>query len=132
MNKVCLKKRHPLLNLRLPAGEEPRAHERVVGGEELEVAHRPPRADRGGVHHDDHRHEQVHEAEQRGASKEELLQILGRARAKKGMFEGNLQDGELEIGQVSALLDDILPAAVITENIWKEFNEALTNPLGSS
>ena len=75
---------------------------------------------------------QVHEAEQRGASKEELLQILGRARAKKGMFEGNLQDGELEIGQVSALLDDILPAAAITENIWKEFSEALTNPLGSS
>ncbi len=77
-------------------------------------------------------YKQVHEAEQRGASKEELLQILGRARAKKGMFEGNLNEGELEIGQVSALLDDILPAAIITENIWKEFNEALTNPLGSS
>jgi enoyl-[acyl-carrier protein] reductase II len=77
-------------------------------------------------------YKQVHEAEQRGATKEELLQILGRARAKKGMFEGNLNDGELEIGQVSALLDDILPAAVITENIWKEFNEALSNPLGSS
>ncbi len=77
-------------------------------------------------------YKQVHEAEQRGASKEELLQILGRARAKKGMFEGNLQDGELEIGQVSVLLNEILPAAIITENIWKEFNEALTNPLGSS
>jgi enoyl-[acyl-carrier protein] reductase II len=75
-------------------------------------------------------YKQVHEAEQRGASKEELLQILGRARAKKGMFEGNLEDGELEIGQVSALLDDILPAAVITENIWAEFNEALAHPLG--
>ncbi len=75
-------------------------------------------------------YKQVHEAEQRGASKEELLQILGRARAKKGMFEGNLEDGELEIGQVSALLDDILPAAVITENIWAEFNEALSHPLG--
>jgi enoyl-[acyl-carrier protein] reductase II len=74
-------------------------------------------------------YKQVHEAEQRGASKEELLQILGRARAKKGMFEGNLEDGELEIGQVSALLDDILPASVITENIWTEFNEALSNPL---
>ncbi|HLO38583.1 MAG TPA: hypothetical protein VK173_08835, partial [Lacibacter sp.] len=75
-------------------------------------------------------YKQVHEAEQRGASKEELLQILGRARAKKGMFEGNLNEGELEIGQVSALLDDILPASVITENIWAEFNEALSNPLG--
>lgn len=77
-------------------------------------------------------YKQVHEAEQRGATKEELLQILGRARAKKGMFEGNLNEGELEIGQVSALLDDILPAAVITENIWNEFNEALGNPLVST
>lgn len=74
-------------------------------------------------------YKQVQEAEQRGASKEELIQLLGRARAKRGMFEGNLNDGELEIGQVSVLLDDILPAAVITENIWKEFNKALANPL---
>ncbi len=74
---------------------------------------------------------QVQEAEQRGASKEEMQQLLGRARAKKGMFEGNLQEGELEIGQVSALLDDILPAAVITENIWQEFLTALENPLAS-
>lgn len=77
-------------------------------------------------------YKQVQEAEQRGASKEELIQLLGRARAKRGMFEGNLNEGELEIGQVSALLDDILPAAVIIENIWKEFNEALANPLGSA
>jgi len=71
---------------------------------------------------------QVLEAEQKGANQQELLQLLGRARAKKGMFEGNLAEGELEIGQVSALLDDILPAAVITENIWREFREALANP----
>ena len=77
-------------------------------------------------------YKQVQEAEQRGASKEELIQLLGRARAKRGMFEGNLNEGELEIGQVSALLDDILPAATITENIWMEFNEALANPLGSA
>lgn len=77
-------------------------------------------------------YKQVHEAEQRGATKEELLQILGRARAKKGMFEGNLNEGELEIGQVSALLDDILPAAVITENLWHEFLEACNNPLGNN
>jgi enoyl-[acyl-carrier protein] reductase II len=76
-------------------------------------------------------YKQVLEAEQRGASKEEMQQLLGRARAKKGMFEGNLQEGELEIGQVSALLDDILPATVITENIWQEFLTALTNPLAS-
>ncbi len=75
-------------------------------------------------------YKQVQEAEQRGASKEEMQQLLGRARAKKGMFEGNLQDGELEIGQVSALLDDILPASIITQNIWQEFQTALQNPLG--
>lgn len=72
---------------------------------------------------------QVQEAEDRGASKEELIQLLGRARAKKGMFEGDLAEGELEIGQVSALLDDILPAANITHNLWKEFKEALAQPL---
>src|SRR5690606_38574372 len=57
--------------------------------------------------------QQVQEAENRCASKEELIQLLGRARAKKGMFEGNLDEGELEIGQVSAILKDLLPAAFI-------------------
>jgi len=71
----------------------------------------------------------VQAAEQKGATQLELIQLLGRARAKKGMFEGDLTEGELEIGQVSALLNDILPAAVITENIWREFQEALVNPL---
>jgi len=74
-------------------------------------------------------YEEVQAAEDRGAAKEELIELLGRARAKKGMFEGELEQGELEIGQVSSLLNDILPAATITENIWKEFQEALTNPL---
>lgn len=75
-------------------------------------------------------YQKVAEAELRGAAKEELLQLLGRARAKKGMFEGDLAEGELEIGQVSALLDDILPAAEITENIWQEFLDAMGDPLG--
>jgi len=75
-------------------------------------------------------YQQVQAAEDRGANKEELIQLLGRARAKKGMFEGDLNEGELEIGQVSALLDDILPAAQITENIWSEFHDALKNPIG--
>lgn len=75
-------------------------------------------------------YQQVQEAEQRAASKEEMQQLLGRARAKKGMFEGNMEEGELEIGQVSALLNDILPAATITQNIWQEFEAALQNPLG--
>ncbi len=75
-------------------------------------------------------YKQVQEAERKAATEAELQQLLGRARAKKGMFEGNLSEGELEIGQVSALLDEILPAAVITENIWREFREALENPTG--
>jgi enoyl-[acyl-carrier protein] reductase II len=57
----------------------------------------------------------------RGASVEELKQVLGRARAKRGMFEGDLEEGELEIGQVSAALDGILPAATIVERIMMEY-----------
>lgn len=73
--------------------------------------------------------QQVQEAELRGANEEELKEILGRARAKKGMHEGDLDEGELEIGQVSALVKEILPAGKIVENIWAEFKEALANPL---
>jgi enoyl-[acyl-carrier protein] reductase II len=72
---------------------------------------------------------QVAEAERRGASAEELKALLGRGRAKRGMYEGNLDEGELEIGQVSALLHDILPAAQIVKNLWVEFGEAAKNPL---
>jgi enoyl-[acyl-carrier protein] reductase II len=72
---------------------------------------------------------QVQEAEWNGATLAELKTLLGRARAKKGMFEGNLEEGELEIGQVSALLNEILPAGTIVKNLWREFNEALTNPV---
>ena len=72
---------------------------------------------------------EVQEAERKGATQEELKTLLGRARAKKGMFEGNLEEGELEIGQVSSLLDSILPAATIVKNLWNEFSEALTNPV---
>lgn len=74
-------------------------------------------------------YKKVQEAEWRGASVEELKELLGRARAKKGMFEGDLDEGELEIGQVSALLDDILPAGRILKNIWTEFEEALSEPV---
>jgi enoyl-[acyl-carrier protein] reductase II len=72
---------------------------------------------------------QVKEAELRGAGPEELRQLLGRARAKKGMFEGQLTEGELEIGQVSALLNDILPAGKIVEQVWEEFMNGLKNPI---
>jgi len=73
--------------------------------------------------------EEVSQAELRGATIDELKAILGRARAKKGMFEGNLDEGELEIGQGSALLRDILPAAEIVKNVWQEFEGALNNPI---
>lgn len=55
----------------------------------------------------------------------ELKELLGRARAKKGMFEGDMEEGELEIGQISGLIDEILPAKTIVENILLEYKEAL-------
>lgn len=73
----------------------------------------------------------VQAAEERGASPEELTALLGRARAKKGMFEGDLEEGELEIGQVSALLGKIVPAGRIVEELWQEFTSGLANPLGN-
>lgn len=59
------------------------------------------------------------------ASKEDLAALLGRGRAKRGMFEGDLTEGELEIGQVSSTINDILPAAEIIKQMIKEYNEAL-------
>ena len=73
--------------------------------------------------------EQVEAAEQAGASKESLQILLGKGRAKKGMLEGDLNEGELEIGQVSALIRDILPAADIIENLWFEFRKSWAEPL---
>ncbi len=67
--------------------------------------------------------QQVSAAEEKGAGKEELLNILGRARAKKGMFEGDMEEGELEIGQISGLIHEIKPAAQIVHEIVTEFNE---------
>jgi len=72
---------------------------------------------------------QVQEAERRGASQEELKTLLGRGRAKKGMFEGNLDEGELEIGQASCLLDSVLPAGDIVKKVWQEFLDGLQNPI---
>ena len=63
----------------------------------------------------------VQEAEDRGAKPEELAEILGRARAKKGMFEGDMTEGELEIGQVASLIREVKPAGEIVQEIWSEF-----------
>jgi len=57
-------------------------------------------------------------------TQEDLKKLLGRARAKKGMFEGDLEEGELEIGQIAGLIDDILPVKEIIEQIITEFNIA--------
>lgn len=65
--------------------------------------------------------QQVQKAYIKGTTKEELQQILGRARAKRGMFEGDLIEGELEIGQVSGMIKNLKPAREIVEELWQEF-----------
>lgn len=72
---------------------------------------------------------QVQQAENNCASVDELQKLLGRGRAKLGMFEGNLAEGELEIGQVSAIIKNIKPAAEIVEEMYKEYKEALNQPV---
>ena len=66
-------------------------------------------------------YQQVIEAESRGDSVEELSKLLGRSRAKRGMFEGDIDEGELEIGQVSSMIADIKPVKEIIEEIMNEF-----------
>lgn len=66
--------------------------------------------------------EEVDVAEKRGASKEELISLLGKRRSKLGIFEGNLDEGELEIGQVSATLTKIQPAKDILNEIWNDYS----------
>lgn len=67
---------------------------------------------------------EVQQAEYRGASADELKALLGRARAKKGMFEGDMNEGELEIGQVSSLIKEIKPASNIMEELLSEYAQA--------
>jgi enoyl-[acyl-carrier protein] reductase II len=69
-------------------------------------------------------YQEVQELYAKGATKEELIQLLGRARAKRGMFEGDLDDGELEIGQIAGLIHEIQPVSTIFENIITEFQLA--------
>jgi enoyl-[acyl-carrier protein] reductase II len=67
----------------------------------------------------------VQEAYVKDASVEELKELLGRGRAKKGMFQGDLMEGELEIGQIASVIDEIKPAAQILEEIVNEYRQAL-------
>ncbi len=74
-------------------------------------------------------YEQIKAAYQRHASVNQLQELLGKGRSKKGMFEGDLNEGELEIGQASAFINEIKPAAEIVKEIWLQFNAALNMPL---
>lgn len=73
--------------------------------------------------------QQIVAAELRGAPREELVELLGKGRARKGMFEGDLVNGELEIGQVSAMINDLPSAAEIVQRVWNEFEQARQNLL---
>lgn len=70
---------------------------------------------------------QVKNAEAQCATQAQLAELLGRGRAKKGMFEGNLAEGELEIGQISARINGIKPAGDLLQEIWQEFLTAKEN-----
>lgn len=66
-------------------------------------------------------YEEIKNAEYACVGDEKLREILGRARAKKGIFEGDLDEGELEIGQISAAIHEVKPAAQILEELWQEY-----------
>jgi enoyl-[acyl-carrier protein] reductase II len=70
-------------------------------------------------------YQSIKQAELNGATKEELETLLGRGRAKKGMFEGDMVEGELEIGQVAATFKSVLPAAQIMQNLINAYNQTL-------
>jgi enoyl-[acyl-carrier protein] reductase II len=69
-------------------------------------------------------YKKIEEAENRGASTQELTELLGRARAKQGMFEGDMKEGELEIGQIAAAVRKIQPVKEVVNEIIAEFNSA--------
>jgi enoyl-[acyl-carrier protein] reductase II len=69
-------------------------------------------------------YEKIQAAEESGLDRQEMIRILGRGRARSGIFLGDLEEGELEIGQISAMIREVKPAAEILSEIWKEFLEA--------
>ncbi len=75
-----------------------------------------------------HFYSQVQEAENNCATVDELNDLLGRARAKHGMFEGDLEEGELEIGQVSSIIKEIKPAGDVVTEVWNEFKSTAAHP----
>lgn len=75
--------------------------------------------------------EQVDVAEKSGAEPEYLRELLGKGRAKKGMFEGDLDEGELEIGQVAAQLNEVLPVSEIIKRLMASYIDARTKVAGN-
>ena len=69
-------------------------------------------------------YQQIQDAYAKGITPDGLKSLLGRGRAKKGMFEGDMKEGELEIGQVAGLIHEIKPAADIVDEIVQEYKEA--------
>jgi len=69
-------------------------------------------------------YKQVAQAEMKGASIDDLRNLLGKGRSKRGIFEGDLEEGELEIGQAASFVKEIKSAAEIIEEIWQEYNQA--------
>ena len=76
--------------------------------------------------------DRIHKAEITGASTLELQKILGRGRAKKGIFEGNMQEGELEIGQIASMINSIKPVSKIMSSLIQEYNTAGSSICGNS
>ena len=76
-----------------------------------------------------HFYQKVQEAEDTCAGITDLEDLLGRARAKQGMFEGDLNEGELEIGQISSIIKEIKPVAQVVAEIWNEFMATAKDPL---
>lgn len=70
-------------------------------------------------------YQQVQELEDRGATPEELRELLGKGRAKRGIFEGDLAEGELEIGQIASHIREIAPAGKVVEEMIEEYNQAV-------
>ncbi|HHV86451.1 MAG TPA: nitronate monooxygenase [Petrimonas sp.] len=68
---------------------------------------------------------QVQELEDKGASADELRSLLGRGRSRRGIFEGDLVEGELEIGQIASLIDSIVPAEQVVREMMKEYSETV-------
>ena len=71
-------------------------------------------------------YQQIEKAEARGASKEEIAELLGKGRAKKGIFEGDIKEGELEIGQIASHIKDLPTVDNVFETLITEYNKTIT------